>query len=166
MDVKTYRGHIDPIAISVEETDGNVYILEPKNGDVGFAWGNAYEGAGPGQLTNATEEEAVKVRERFRARAAGINQTILAITTDLLDSEEAAVRVYQRLKHRTVLKWPSNQPWSITDAQMLREIEHIDTIERETEHIRRSHYARDVVMEGGAGVVWDTDIEGRRRGPR
>lgn len=164
---KIYRGQPgESPMIGVDGPDG-AYILKPKNEDIGFAWGNPYEGAGPGQFgPNVSQEEAEKIRQRFRNRAAGINQTILAIMTDLLGDEEEAVKVYQRMKHRTVLTWPSNQGWTIGEAQLRKQLDSIADVERETAHIRRSNYARDVVMEGGAGVVWDTDIEGRRKGPR
>lgn len=163
--MKIYRGHVgDPVTVTVDDAGGPRF-LKPKNEDIGFAWGNPYEGARPGQLTNATEEEAAKVREHFRLRSAGINQLILAIATDALGNEEDAVKVYQRLKHRTVLTWPSNQPWSITDSAIFKMVEQIHEIERETAHLRKSHYVREVVSEVGGGVVWDTDDQGRRRGP-
>lgn len=163
--MKTFRGHPgDSPTITVDDA-GGPRILKPKNEAIGFAWGNPTEGAGPGQLGLATDEAAAEIRQRLRDRAAAINQTILAIATDLLGSEEEAIKVYQRLKHRTVLTWPSNQPWTVTEEQLRKHLEAIEQIERETAHIRRSNYPREVVAEGGAGVVWDTDIEGRRRGP-
>lgn len=164
--MKTYRGVPgDPIRVTVDDAGGPRF-LESKNPDVGFAWGNPYEGAAPGSLINATPEEQAEAHRRYRQRNAGINQLMLAILTDLFGNEEQAVSMYQRIKHRTALKWRWGDPWSITEHELRRHIESIEKIERESEFIRRSNYARDVVMEGGGGVVWDTDIEGRRRGPR
>lgn len=164
--MKIYRGTPgETQAIGVIDGD-NAYILAPKNPDVGFAWGNPYEGAAPGSLINATPEEQGEAHRRYRQRNAGINQLMLAILTDLFGNEEQAVGMYQRIKHRTALKWRWGEPWSITEHELRGHIESIEQIERESEFIRRSNYPRDVVMEGGGGVVWDTDVEGRRIGPR
>lgn len=164
--MKVYRGFAgDPIRVTVDDAGGS-RILEPRNPDVGFAWGNPYEGAAPGSLVNATPEEQAEANQRYRQRNAGINQLMRAILTDLLGSESEAERYYTRMRHRVALKWTWGQPWSITEHELRRHVESIDQIERESEFIRRSNYARDAVMEGGGGVVWDTDIEGRRRGPR
>lgn len=164
--MKTYRGHVgDSPTVTVDDA-GGPRILKPKNEEIGFAWGDPYEGCGPGQLGMATEEEAAKVRQRQRNRAIAINQTILVILTDLLGNEEEAVKVYQRVKHLTVLRTASNQPLILHEAQLRKMIEEIEQRERETAHLRKSHYVREVVSEVGGGVVWDTDDQGRRRGPR
>ena len=160
--MKTYRGFSDTMTIVVDD-GGGPRFLKPKNEEIGFAWGSLVDV--PGRYANVTEEEAIKLRQQDRDRAAGINQTVLAIVTDLLGSEEAAVKVYQRVKHLTVLKWPKNDNWVITAAELHKMIEGIEQRERETEFIRRQNHMRDVVSEGGAGIEWDTDLEGRRKRP-
>src|SRR6266536_1613349 len=81
--------------VEVVEADGRVRPLRPRNAlynhsPDGFAWG--YGGSGPAQLA-------------------------LALAADVLDDDEAALDVYQRLKFRIVGRLPQDG-WTLTEHEL------------------------------------------------
>lgn len=130
--MKVYRGKASfPNAVTVEADSGSPPSpLQPALAALGYSWGNT----SPGD-----------------ARLA------LAILTDVLGSEAEASRYHQRLKHRMVQTWPAEQDWTCTEDEVRLHIEDMRRIEREAAPMVRQ-MAREpapVVMEGGAGIVWD-----------
>lgn len=128
--MKTYRGTPGPPenAVTVEDTSGLRIISPPA---LGFGWGDG----GPPATHLA-----------------------LALASDVLGDRDAAMRVYQRLKHRTVALWQADAPWTITESEIRVQIDEILKVERETAQTRMM-VAREpapVAMEGGRDIVWDS----------
>jgi hypothetical protein len=65
----------------------------------GFQWG--FGGSGPAQLA-------------------------LALTADALQDDERALRIYQKFKFRVVGAWPMGQPWTITEAEIVKIVEELE----------------------------------------
>jgi hypothetical protein len=65
----------------------------------GFSWG--FAGSGPAQMA-------------------------LALCADALDDDERARRVYQRFKFRVVARWKMGEPWTITQADIVKAVEAIE----------------------------------------
>lgn len=128
--VKTYRGFPGPPEAKVTVDDpGGPRFLEPGNSEVGFDWGK-------------------------KARPAAAVQLAIALATDVTGDAMIAARIYQRLKHRTVLLWADGQPWSITHKELSDHVADILKIERDTagERAAVARQPAPVVNEGGGGV--------------
>jgi hypothetical protein len=96
-------------AVDVEE-DGEVYSLNPrhdlrKHSPTGLEWG--YSGSGPAQLA-------------------------LALAADVLQDDDLAQEVYQRLKFKLVGTLP-HEEWVLTEGRIRAAIE---AVEKETESRR------------------------------
>jgi hypothetical protein len=65
----------------------------------GFQWG--YGGSGPAQLA-------------------------LALCADALGDDVRAERIYQKFKFKVVGAWPMGQPWTITEAEIVKIVEELE----------------------------------------
>lgn len=77
-------------------------------------------------------------------------------------SDPRVTAYFQRYKHRVVLSL--GKDWTLRAADVRRVVDEIIATERETAQGRAmaAMAPAPVVTEGGGGVVWDTDPEGRR----
>jgi hypothetical protein len=110
MTTKTYTApdsfrDVDDAIVWVEGPSGaHRHPLSPRfdlrqHSPTGFAWG--YAGSGPAQLA-------------------------IALLADALGDDARAERHYQQFKFRVVSKWSQSRGWTITQEEVVKEVERIE----------------------------------------
>ncbi len=106
---KTYHGAVELTRkgghiVEVMEGDARIRPLAPRldlwnHSPSGFSWG--YAGSGPAQLA-------------------------LALAADVLGDDARAVRIHQRLKFALLVRLPGDQPFVLTEAELVDRIRELE----------------------------------------
>lgn len=134
--MKTYRGDIGPPPIIRVDEYGDERVLLVSDD---LAWGK-------------------------KAPDPGRRLIAILLLNDALNGDTARAHKYhQRFKHRTVAMWNEDQPWEITDQEIIAHVKDMEAIELETAPMRRQvdREPAPVVMEGGQGIGWTKQGENR-----
>lgn len=125
--MKVYQGIPgDPPVVTVKRGNGKPKVLGK---DVPVAWGTP--------LIPST------------------NLAILLLA-DALGSQDLATKYGSRYKHRIVVNWKANQPWTTSDEAIKAVVADIEKVERETAQTRTMvrQEPKPVAFEGGADIQW------------
>ncbi len=110
---KTYHGSLEETKrggriVEVVDDEGRIRPLSPRldlwnHSPTGFMWG--YGGSGPAQLA-------------------------LALAADALGDDQRAVRIHQRLKWDRIAKLDQDQPFTVTDLEIVDRILSLEALDR------------------------------------